>query len=102
MRRIFAVLPGGVLLAVVALSACSGSSGPSQSQLAAEKTWQDGQGGKYLAAVAGYTEAINRNVDDAFYSGTELATAAALGVGVPSAYRSGDVPHGDAGLWGVW
>lgn len=71
------------LLAVAALSACSGSPGPSQSQLAAEKTWQNGQGGKYLATVAGYMAAINKNADNVFFIGSELATAASLASAFP-------------------
>ena len=89
-------------VAVLALSACSGSSGSSQAQLAAEAKWQHGQGGKYLAQVAAYMEAVNRNADSAFLIGSELATAAAFASAFPppidpGVYKTVMLDYGTAG-----
>lgn len=67
----------------ITLSACSGSSGPSQSQLAAEKAWSHGKGGKYLADVSAILQEINNNVDSSFTVGPTLAGAALLASAFP-------------------
>jgi hypothetical protein len=71
------------VVAVIALSACGGSSGPSQAQLAAESKWSHGQGGKYLAEVAAYLKGINRDVLASFVVAGPLAGAALLASAFP-------------------
>jgi hypothetical protein len=98
MRRILCT----AAVAAIALSACSSSSGPSQAQLAAETKWQHGQGGKYLAQVAAYMEAVNRNADSAFLIGSELAAAAAFASAFPppidpGVYKTVMLDYGTAG-----
>jgi hypothetical protein len=98
MRRILFA----AVVAAIALSACSSSSGPSQAQLAAEAKWQQGQGGKYLAEVAAYMKAINTNVDSSFLTGSELATAAAFASAFPppidpGTYKTVMLDYGTAG-----
>lgn len=98
MRRILCT----AAVAAIALSACSSSSGPSQAQLAAETKWQHGQGGKYLAQVAAYMEAVNRNADSAFIIGSELAATAALASAFPppidpGVYKTVMFDYGTAG-----
>ena len=98
MRRILCT----AAVAAIALSACSSSSGPSQAQLGAETKWQYGQGGKYLAQVAAYMEAVNRNADSAFIIGSELAATAALASAFPppidpGVYKTVMLDYGTAG-----
>ena len=70
-------------MSAIALSACSGSSGPSQAQLTAEKAWSHGQGGKYLAEVAALLQGINRDVIASFIVGKDLAGAALIASAFP-------------------
>jgi hypothetical protein len=98
MRRILCT----AAVAAIALSGCSSSSGPSQAQLAAETKWQHGQGGQYLAQVAAYMEAVNRNADSAFVIGSELAATAALASAFPppidpDVYKTVMLDYGTAG-----
>src|SRR5579859_4137412 len=98
MRRILFA----AVVATIALSACSGSSGPGQAQLTAETKWQQGQGGKYLADVAAYMKAINTNVDSSFVIGSELAAATALASAFPppidpGTYKTVMLDYGTAG-----
>jgi hypothetical protein len=98
MRRILCT----AAVAAIALSGCSSSSGPSQAQLAAETKWQHGQGGKYLAQVAAYMEAVNRNADSAFIIGSGLAATAALASAFPppidpGVYKTVMLDYGTAG-----
>lgn len=85
MRRILFA----AVVAAIALSACSGSSGPSQAQQTAEKAWSHGKGGKYLADVSAILEAINRNVDASFTAGGTLAGAALLASAFPPPIDAG-------------
>jgi hypothetical protein len=99
MRRILFVAAA----ATITLSACSGSSGPSQAQLAAESKWSHGQGGKYLALVASYLHGINTNALVSFTIGGELATATALASAFPppidaSTYAKVMLDYGTAGF----
>jgi hypothetical protein len=90
------------VVAVITLSACSGSSGPSQAQLTAESKWQHGQGGKYLALVSDYLKGINQNVAASFFVAGQLSTASALASAFPppidtSTYRKVMLDYGTAG-----
>lgn len=71
------------VLVTIALSACSGSSGPSQAQLTAETAWSHGKGGKYLADVSAILQEINHNVDTSIIVGGTLAGAALLASAFP-------------------
>jgi len=79
MRRILFA----AVVAAIALSACSGSSGPSQAQLTAEKAWSHGEGGKALNTVAAYLRGINTNALVSFGIGGELSIAAAIASAYP-------------------